>query len=380
MAKYVKIDGEKVEINSTAIADGTGVARNHCAIAEPLEGGKSVVPAMARINKAKKKFKAVSFFAGCGGASTGIKMAGINMLYANEFVPAAQQTYKANHPNTILDGSDIRTLDPKKILKQLGLKRGEIDLLDMSPPCKGFSSAGVQNDGWNKEVLYSDGIHQRVDDLFDEGIRMLRQLKPKVFLAENVAGLVKGVSRGIFIETLKDFRESGYVVKAAMIDPVLLGLPQTRQRMIFIGVRKDLKIEPVFPEPVKRRTTVQDVLPHIRYIKTSVKNRLTYVPADRPSPTIVASDFDTGENAAFSCGGWCEDDQERRRKYTLLELRRIMGFPDDFKLTGTPRQQWERLGRSHTPLQVYHLAKTIRDKILIPYYDSKDADYDATIK
>tara|TARA_B100000700_G_scaffold88627_1_gene99999 strand:- start:114671 stop:115867 length:1197 start_codon:yes stop_codon:yes gene_type:complete len=380
-SKVAKIDGREVEYNGVTLADDTGVSRNHLAIAEPLEGGKSLVPTMAKINKKRKDFTSVSFFAGCGGASVGMKMAGFNVLLSNEFIPAAQDTYQLNHPGTILNKSDIRELDPKALLKELGLKKGELDHMDMSPPCKGFSAAGVQEDGWNKEVLYSDGVKQRVDDLFDQGIRMLKGMKPKTFTAENVSGLVRGVSRGLFAETIEDFKKAGYRVKAAMIEPVKLGVPQTRARLIIIGVRNDLKMDPVFPKPLKGRpVTVQDVLPHIAYLKTSLKSRLTYVPADRPSPTIVASDFDTGENARFSCGGWVEDDQGRRRKYTLPELRRVMCFPDDFKLSGTPRQQWERLGRSHVPLQVYHLSKAIRENVLEPYYDSKGADYTDTIK
>lgn len=377
----ITIEGEKVEVNGVKLKEDTGVARNHCALGEVLVGGKSLVPTMRAINRKEKDFTTVSFFAGCGGASVGMKMAGFNVLYSNEFIPAAQQTYKANHPNTYVSGSDIRELKPKDVLKVIGLKKGELDHMDLSPPCKGFSNAGTREDGWNKEVLYSDGVKQRVDDLFDEGIRMLKGLKPKTFTAENVSGLIRGVSRGLFKETIEDFKKAGYRVKAALIEPERLGIPQTRSRMIIIGVRNDLKMDPVFPKPNKNRPiTVQDVLPHINYIKSSVRSRLTYVPADRPSPTIVASDFDTGEKAQFSCGGWCEDNQGRRRKYTLLELRRLMCFPDDFLLTGTPRQQWERLGRSHVPLQVYHLTMALRKNVLEPYYDSKGAEYTDVIK
>jgi DNA (cytosine-5)-methyltransferase 1 len=367
--------------NDTYITPGTGVARNHIAIAETFIGGESFVPTMSRINAKEKDFSAMSFFSGCGGASIGMKMAGFDVLYANEFIPAAQDTYRLNHPSTDLDGSDIRDIDPKRLLKQLDLLRGEVDLLDGSPPCKGFSSAGIQEEGWNKEVLYSDGVRQRVDDLFFQYVRMIRFIKPKVFIAENVAGLLKGVSRGIFLEILRDFRSCGYVVKAALIDPLKLGVPQTRDRTIFVGVREDLGFDPVFPQPKNAKPrTVHQALPHIRYIKTKTCGVLGYVPSNRPSPTVVASDFHTGENAGFSCGGWIEDDKERRRKYNLPELRRIMCFPDDFLLTGAPRQQWERLGRSHVPLQMYHIALAIRKHILEPYYDSKRAEYNSYIR
>lgn len=370
-----------MELNSTEIAAGTGVARNHVAIAEGVKGGKSLVPSMKRIGKIRKPFTAISTFSGCGGASVGMKMAGFDVLWANEFIPAAQDTYRANHKGTVLDCNDIRSVSPKDVLKQFGLKRGELDLFEGSPPCKGYSTAGVKSDGWNKEVLYSDGISQRVDDLFDEYVRFLKFLKPKCFIAENVAGLVKGVAKGEFKDIFEDFTSCGYRVKAAMIKPTLLGIPQTRDRLIFIGVRNDISFEPMFPTPSKDKVvTVRDVLPNVVMLKTKEKGFMKYVPADRPSPTIVASDFDTGENASFSCGGWIEDVEGRRRKYNLNELRRLMTFPDDFSLTGTPRQQWERLGRSHAPLQVYHIAKALRDNVLRPYYDSKNAKYGSTIR
>jgi DNA (cytosine-5)-methyltransferase 1 len=256
-------------------------------------------------------------------------------------------------------------------MKLLGIQRGELDLFDFSPPCKAFSSAGVQADGWNKEVLYSDGIYQRVDDLFDHGIRMLRGFKPKAFIGENVSGLVKGISQGYFTEIFKQLEDAGYIVRAFRIDPILLGVPQSRERLIYMGVREDIDLTPVPPKPVaaNKRSSIRSVLPHIQKFKANAtKDMVGYFNANVPSPTIVASDFDTSETARFSCGGWCEDDEGRRRKYTLLELRRLMTFPDDFKLTGTPRQQWERLGRSHAPLQVYHLANALRTSVLEPYY------------
>lgn len=371
----------EIEVNSTHIEPGTGVARNHVAIAEGVKGGKSLVPTMERIAKVKKPFSAISTFSGCGGASVGMKMAGFNVLWANEFIPAAQDTYRVNHKSTILNCNDIRDIDVRKVLKKLGLKRGELDLFEGSPPCKGYSTAGIREDGWNKEVVYSDGVSQRVDDLFDEYTRFLKALKPKCFIAENVAGLVKGTARGEFKDIFDDFTACGYRVKAAMIQPVKLGVPQTRDRLIFIGVRNDIGFEPQFPKPLNTPVVnVRDVLPNVVMLKTKEKGLMKYVPADRPSPTIVASDFDTGENASFSCGGWIEDDQGRRRKYNLNELRRLMTFPDDFKLTGTPRQQWERLGRSHAPLQVYHIAKALRDSVLRPYYESKNAKYDSSIR
>ncbi len=319
---------------------------------------------MKEINASKKKFTCVSFFSGCGGSSTGYKMAGFDVRMANEFVPAAQDTYKANHPKTILKTEDIRILQPKALLKELGMKAGDLDLLDLSPPCKGFSSAGVKEKNVGKEVNYSGGIYQRVDDLFDEAIRMIKGFKPKVFVAENVPGMISGDSKGFFIEVHKQMQALGYVVEARIIDPSYLGVPQARRRLIFVGVRKDLKLSPAFPKKGKRRTTVKEVLPNIAYLKHKVGTTLRYVPATRPSPTITVSDAICYETAKFSSGGFIKTDSGDVRKYTIEELKVIFSFPEDFKLTGSFKEQWERLGRSHAPVAVYHVARTIRKEIL----------------
>lgn len=92
-------------------------------------------PTMKQINAAKKDWRGISLFAGCGGSSTGHKMAGIDILLANEFVDQARESYEANHPTTKVVPLDIRRIDPKKILQFTGLGVGELDLLDGSPQC-----------------------------------------------------------------------------------------------------------------------------------------------------------------------------------------------------------------------------------------------------
>lgn len=330
------------------------------------------VPSMAAINARKKNYTGVSFFSGCGGSSTGHKIAGVAMLYANEFIPAARKTYKLNHEGTLVDGRDIRKVDPKEILKRLGLKRGELDLVDGSPPCKSFSTAGTKDKGWGSVSHYSDGVHQRTDDLFYEFTRMLKGLKPKVFVAENVAGMASGRSKGYFLEILQELRNCGYEVKAKILDASWLGVPQARQRIIFIGVRNDLVkmgYHPIHPEPLDRQITVREVLPHIVSIKSKKRGLLAYIPSDAPSPTIVASDGTNSETAGFSCGGFVEDNTGVRRKYNLKELRDIFTFPQDFKLYGKFKQRWERLGRSVPPMMMYHVTATIVKTVLRPYYE-----------
>jgi DNA (cytosine-5)-methyltransferase 1 len=150
-----------------------------------------------------------STFSGCGGSSLGYRMAGFRVLYANEFVAAARDTYAANAaPYTVLDPRDIRTLQPADVLAALQLPAGELDVLDGSPPCASFSTAGKRQKDWGKVKTYSETA-QRTDDLFFEFARILRGVQPRVFIAENVSGLVKGVAKGYFLDILWK-AEQGY--------------------------------------------------------------------------------------------------------------------------------------------------------------------------
>ena len=326
---------------------------------------------MAKINARKKLYTGVSFFAGCGGSSTGYKAAGIGIKYANEFIPIARQTYKLNHTCTLTDGRDIRTVDPKGVMKRLGLKRGELDFMDGSPPCASFSTAGARDRGWGDVRPYSEGVSQRTDDLFFEYVRMIKGFMPKVFVAENVTGLVQGTAKGYFLEILKALKACGYHVSVRVLNAAYLGVPQARERVIMVGVRNDLVklgYKPVHPEPNANFVTVQDVLPYVSRLKSKKRGMLAYIPADIPSPTIVASDGTNSETAGFSCGGFIEDSKGVRRKYTIDELKKVFTFPDDFKFIGKFPQQWERAGRSVPPMMAYRVARQIVIDILKPYY------------
>jgi hypothetical protein len=117
------------------------------------------VPLMAEIAALPwNGFTAVSTFSGCGGSSLGYKLAGFRVAWASEFIPAAQETYRANHPATILDCRDIREVKAEDILAATGLAVGEIDLFDGSPPCASFSTAGIREDGWGQgEKVFRHG-------------------------------------------------------------------------------------------------------------------------------------------------------------------------------------------------------------------------------
>lgn len=253
------------------------------------------VPTMEEIRELPwNGLTAASTFSGTGGSSLGYRMAGYRVLYANEFVEAARESYRSNAADyTYLDDRDIRAVTAEDILEKCGLGVGELDLFDGSPPCSDFSTAGKRSKGWGKEKAYSDDKVQRVDDLFFEYARLVGGIQPKVFVAENVSGLIKGTAKGYFLEILAALKACGpgYRVSARLLDAQWLGVPQARQRLIFVGVRSDLDVEPVHPKPLPYRYSIRDALPWIS--RMSAEGHGYFEGGDRspdlPAPTIATS-------------------------------------------------------------------------------------------
>jgi len=375
------------------------------------------VPLMSEIAQLKPNgFRAISTFAGCGGSSLGYRMAGFKMMWASEFIDAARKVYQDNaSPGTIVDGRDIRLVDPLEVLRAIDVKVGELDVLDGSPPCSSFSTAGKREKGWGEVKKYSDK-EQRTDDLFFEYVRFIRAIKPKVFVAENVSGLVKGTAKGYFLEILRAMKACGYRVEAQLLDAQWLGVPQARQRIIFQGVREDLDLSPAYPAPFRYRYSIRDVLPGLaRVVHDTSGDRSTGDVTDRPCPTItvgglqsnachfrvedesdisrqaigreydklnpgeasekyfslVRADADQPCPTVTAAGGMnsgiaCVVHPSEKRKFSIAELQRICAFPDDFKLSGSYAQKWERMGRAVPPLMMRAVAEAVRDRVLTP--------------
>ncbi len=354
---------------------------------------KYKVPSMKEIEEKEwNGYKVVSTFSGGGGSCLGYRMAGYHVVYANEFVEEAQKTYKLNHPNSFLDTRDIRQVTPESILEKLNIKKGELDLFDGSPPCCAFSTAGSREKGWGHKRNYSDGKVQRVDDLFFEYTRILKGLQPKVFVAENVSGLIKGKAKGYFNDIIKELSDCGYEVKASLLNAMWLGVPQARQRVIFCGVREDLGMKPVFPKPLDYYYTLSDAFEDIvndqeeikelnevikKYSVYKVMQKLPKNPprAIKGSSVMNGSYFNLSrESMQQPCSTICQMNGQAGaagnihplydRKFTIAELKRITSIPDDFILTGTFSQQWERLGRMVPPVMMMNISKTIQTEIL----------------
>jgi len=234
--------------------------------------------------------RVASTFSGAGGSTTGWRAAGYEVPWANEFVPEARDTYRANWPGTILDPRDVREVRPDEILEATGLAVGELDVLDGSPPCAGFSMAGRRERGWGKVRAYS-GRAQRDDDLFLEFVRLLVGIRPRAFVAENVPGLARGTAFGFFRELLARLRAAGYRVDARLVDASRLGVPQSRVRLLFVGVRADLSGDPPFPRPLPWRYSIRDALPELagaRIVHVAGSTRGNSHDVGDPCPTVMA--------------------------------------------------------------------------------------------
>jgi DNA (cytosine-5)-methyltransferase 1 len=177
----------------------------------------------------------------CGGGSTmGYKLAGYDHLGGVELDPKVAATYKANHHPQFLYVEDIRDFNKRE---DLPAELYQLDLLDGSPPCSTFSMAGSREKAWGKEKHFAEGQKlQRLDDLVFVYCDTIAKLKPKVCLLENVPGLVKGNGKAYAKEIFRRITEIGYRVQVFLLNGATMGVPQTRERVFFIGLRKDFHL------------------------------------------------------------------------------------------------------------------------------------------
>lgn len=234
--------------------------------------------------------------------------------------------------------------------------------------CKAFSTAGKIEKNWGREVKYSGSVTQQVEDLFGHYCRFLNALKPKVFTAENVSGLIRGASKGYFLETMKDFEDIGYNVRAVVMNAAWLGVPQSRERIIFMGVRKDIDIPVPSVQPLPTICNLADALPHIARYKGITAGYNMYKSAlNNPMRTIAASDYDAHESARMSAAGFIETQEGEVRRLTIEELHVLSGMPSDYQILGPYEKAWERLGRICVPQMTYAASSAFVKHVLEPY-------------
>lgn len=186
----------------------------------------------------KDKGKVFSCFACGGGSSMGYKLAGFDVIGCNEIDPKMMEAYKTNLNPKYAYLEPIQTF---KLRDDLPEELYNLDILDGSPPCSNFSMAGNREADWGKEKKFREGqANQVLDTLFFDFIDLAKKLQPKIVIAENVKGLLLGNAIKYVIRINDEFDKAGYVLQRWLLDASKMGVPQRRERVFFVALRKDL--------------------------------------------------------------------------------------------------------------------------------------------
>ena len=315
-----------------------------------------------------KTRKCIELFAGAGGLALGLEQAGFEEVALVEIDETACNTLKLNRPNWNVINDDIVEVSKKDLLKEFNLKEGELDLISGGYPCQSFSYAGKK--------LGLDDIRGTMFYYYAE---FIKQLKPKMFFAENVKGLTTH-DGGKTIETMINvFEELEYKVEWKVLNAWDYGVAEKRQRVVIIGIRKDLtdKVKFEYPIPHEYKPVLRDVLQNVpdsvgaKYPEKK-KKVFDLVPPGgywRDLPEDVAKDY---MKTCYYMGGgrtgiarrlsWdepsltltcspmmkqtdrCHPDESR--PFTTREYARIQSFPDDWNFAGKMNDIYKQIGNA----------------------------------
>ena len=315
-----------------------------------------------------KKRKCIELFAGAGGLALGLEQAGFEEIGLVEIDHTACETLRINRPNWNVIEEDIVEVSSRDLLKEFKLKEGELDLLSGGYPCQAFSYAGKK--------LGFDDVRGTMFYYYAE---FIKQLKPKMFLAENVKGLTTH-DGGKTIQTMIDvFEELGYQVEWKVLNAWDYDVAEKRQRVVIIGVRNDLsnKVKFEYPTPHEYKPVLRDVLKNVpdsvgakypekkrkvfdlvppggywkdlpddvarEYMKscyfmgggrTGIARRLSW---DEPSLTLTCSPMMKQTDR-------CHPDESR--PFTTREYARIQSFPDEWQFAGKMNEIYKQIGNA----------------------------------
>lgn len=324
--------------------------------------------------------KIISLFSGCGGLDLGFERAGFKIPVANEYDKTIWETFKINHPQTRLIEGDIRQISESDF-------PSDVDGIIGGPPCQSWSEAGALR-----------GIDDARGQLFFDYIRILRKVRPKFFLAENVSGMLADRHNEAVQNIIKLFEESGYDVTLTLVNAKDYGVAQERKRVFYIGFRKDLNISFQFPvgstTDDKRKFTLKDIIWDLQ------DSAVPSAPRNHHNPLAVNNnEYFTGEfspifmsrnrvkswdEQAFTVqasGRQCqlhpqapkmvkvgkndcrfvEGQEHLYRRMTVREVARIQGFPDDFQfIYDSVNDAYKMIGNAVPVHLAYEIAAAIK--------------------
>lgn len=305
----------------------------------------------------KNGLKVMSTFS-CGGGSTmGYKLAGCDVIAANDIDPVMKQNYELNFNPNYFFNCLIKDLVNKKLPDELF----NLDILDGSPPCSSFSMAGNRSKNWGEEKKFREGQSvQILDDLFFDFIALADRLKPKVIIAENVKGMISGIAKGYVKEVSKRIQKAGYRVQLFLINSADCGVPQKRERVFFCCVRNDVSSAKLSLKPSAKWINIKDAISDIRLTSKEIEHCRVDLKKRKKAfwlyrNTKPGSSFQDAFFLLSKKGGWWNHYRlhpdrpcktivsgsvdvlyhwdEPMRKFSFRELARFGSFPDDYKPT-----------------------------------------------
>lgn len=285
------------------------------------------------VQEAVCKLVFISLFAGCGGSSLGYHMAGLKELLAVEWDEHARKVFAANFPNVPIANLDISKVTGEELLSLIKLRKGELDVFDASPPCQAFSRSNTKRVAGDPR-----------NSLYFKSIDLIEELQPKTFVIENVEGMMMGKMAVVFNKIVKRLKKLNYYCQYKIVRAEEHGVPQTRRRLIIIGLRADIQqqfgITNLFPDAdfanVKNMAVANFVPGILGFSPGQFDDK--FIPSSKPMCTITKT-----------ASAWFYDMNGIRRKPTIAELKVLSSFPKDFKLFGSFNNQWARIGNAVPP-------------------------------
>ncbi len=333
----------------------------------------------------KQSFSSIELFAGAGGLALGLEKAGFHHLALIEIDRDASDTLRVNRPEWNVINEDISNITNQDLKEYFGLEEGELDLLSGGAPCQSFSYAGKRL-----------GLEDARGTLFYHYAKFLDQLRPKVFLFENVRGLLTHDGGKTYEIICSIFKSCGYSIEKQVLNAWDHGAPQKRERLLTIGIRNDLidKIKISFPKPRDYRPVLRDVLldcPSSEGAEYSEKKRKIFelVPPGgywRDIPEDIAKEYmkscwnmeggRTGilrrlslDEPALTVLTSPSQKQTDRchpiepRPFTVRENARCQTFPDDWVFCGSLVSQYRQVGNAVPVSLAYDVGTKIKEAL-----------------
>ncbi len=320
--------------------------------------------------------KVFSTFA-CGGGSTmGYKLAGCDVIGANDIDPEMAWHYKTNLKPRLYYLCPIRDL----LTKELPEEMFSLDILDGSPPCSTFSMAGSREEAWGKKKHFREGQSEQVlSDLFFDFLDLAGRLKPKAIIAENVKGMLVGNAKGYCKQIMQRFRELGYRPQLFLVNAADCGVPQTRERVFFCAVRNTVSMESLVVNPRHRWVSVAEatsaLLEDKRIVdiecRASPKVRRLWEISERGERLDKANMTIAGKKSWFTWSRLHPSRPSRTlmgtdsilhwdecRHLSFAEQKRIGSFPDDYVTRSAAIGKY-MIGMSVPPFMMREVAKAV---------------------